>query len=148
MYFLELNDNLETSTMKTQILILTIGLFFAVACGSSENTSSETIRYGSTVDVDNPDIPLEQYIGRLSGVSVYGSGSSARVEVRGADSIQLDSRPLFIIDGIRIGRDYSQVQSMVNMVNVESVQVMRPSRATQLYGTDGGFGAIIINMKR
>lgn len=121
----------------------------AVGCGTSENGSErDTVRYGTTVEVDNPDITLDQYVNRLSGVSVYGSGSSARVEVRGADSIQLDSRPLFIIDGVRIGRDFSQVFNMVRMTQVESLQVVRPSRATQLYGTDGGFGAIVINMKK
>jgi len=128
-------------------LLIIICLTLA-GCGTTGNGDGETIRYGTTVEVDNPDIPLEQYISRLSGVSVFGSGSSARVEVRGADSIQLDSRPLFIVDGIRVGRDFSQVHSMIRMLNVESVQVLRPSRATQLYGTDGGFGAIVINMKK
>lgn len=141
---------IKKNTMNTKILLLltVIGVFFVVACGTSENSNRETVRYGTTVEIDNPDISLDRYISRLSGVSVHGSGSNATIEVRGADSIELDSRPLFVINGVRVGRDFSQIYNMVNMSNVESIQMMRPSRATQFYGTDGGFGAIIINMKR
>lgn len=134
--------------MKIKILLITVGLMFTVSCGSSENSNRETVRYGTTVQIDDPSISLDRYISRLSGVSVMGTGDRATIQVRGADSIELDSRPLFIIDGVRAGRDFSQIYRMINMANVESVQVMRPRRATQIYGTDGGFGAILINMKR
>jgi len=128
--------------------LLIIACLTLAGCGTTGNGDGETTRYGTTLEVDNPDIPLEQYIARLSGVSVFGSGSSARVELIRSTSIQQDTRPLFVVDGIRVGRDFSEVYSMIRMINVESVQVLRSSRATQLYGTDGGFGAIVINMKK
>ncbi len=134
--------------MITRILLAAFCLAFAFGCSTTGNSNGETARYGSNIEVDNPDIPLDQYINRLSSVSVYGSGSNARVQVRGADSIELDPSPLFIVDGVRVGRNFSQVYNMINMINVESIQVLRPARATQIYGGDGGFGAIVINMKR
>lgn len=134
--------------MKLRILFLAFSMAFAVSCSTSENSNRETVRYGTNIEVDNPDVTLDRYISRLSGVSVYGSGSSARVQLRGADSIELDPTPLFVVDGIRVGRSFSQVYNMVNMNNVDSIQIVRPARATQIYGGDGGFGAIVINLKR
>lgn len=142
--------------MGIRIILFTICMAVAVGCGTSENSSeSETVRYGSTIMVENPEISLDRYVRRLTGVSVHGSGSGAEIQIRGAETYWggrwgqgLDSRPIYIIDGVRIGRDFSQLYNLVDMTNVESVQVLRPPRATQLYGTDGGFGAIVVNLKK
>lgn len=128
----------------------------AVGCGTSENGNErETVRYGTTVMIENPEISLDQYVRRLSGVSVHGSGSGAEVRVSGAETYWggrwgegLDSSPMYIKDGVRIGRNFSQVYNMLDMTRVESIQMLRPPRATQLYGSDGGFGAIVINMRK
>lgn len=123
-------------------------LILAGCAGSGTSTADNTRQSGNEVIVDNHDLGLDSYLRRLSGVRVSGSGASARIDIRGASSstIQSESRPLFIVDGVRIGRDFSKVYSTINMKNVHSIKVMKLSRATILYGHDGSSGVIEISM--
>lgn len=127
-------------------LILLTGLFVMVSCASSGSASSDNNRSGGNeVLVDNPNLGLEVYINRLSGVNVRGSGQSSSIDIRGGSStIESDPRPLFVIDGIRVGRDFSRVYRLVDMHNVNSVRVLKMSRATILYGHEGSNGVIEI----
>lgn len=131
------------------ILFITFSLLTS-GCASSGSSTGENSRSrgGTEVLVDNPDLGLDAYIRQLSGVRVSGSGSSARIDIRGASSstIQAESRPLFVVDGIRVGRDFSRVYNIVNMKNVHSIKVIKMSRATVLYGHDGSNGVIEITM--
>lgn len=137
--------------MKYIILILCVTFSLltsgCVSSGSSTGDNSRS-RGGTEVLVDNPDLGLDAYLRQLSGVRVSGSGSSARIDIRGAASstIQAESRPLFVVDGIRVGRDFSRVYNIVNMKNVHSIKVIKMSRATVLYGHDGSNGVIEITM--
>ena len=133
--------------ITSSILIIFL-LIFAGCASSGSSTSENSRRSGNEVIVDNPDLGLDTYIRKLSGVRVSGSGPNARIDIRGASSstIQGESRPLFVVDGIRVGRDFSRVLSTINMRNVHSVKVIKMSRATVLYGHDGSNGVIEISM--
>lgn len=132
----------------TSLILITFVLIFTGCAGSGSATSENSRRSGNEVIVDNPDLGLDTYIRRLSGVRVSGSGANARIDIRGASSstIQGESRPLFVVDGIRVGRDFSRLVSTINMKNVHSVRVLKMSRATVLYGHDGSNGVIEISM--
>ncbi|MDX1642421.1 MAG: TonB-dependent receptor plug domain-containing protein [Balneolaceae bacterium] len=130
-------------------LLLSFLVLFSGCASSGSSASDNTRRSGNEVIVDNPDLGLDTYIRRLSGVRVSGSGANARIDIRGAASstIQTDSRPLFIVDDVRVGRDFSRVYNMLNMNNVYSVEVVKMSRATVLYGHEGSNGVISIQTK-
>jgi outer membrane cobalamin receptor len=129
--------------MKIFPHILLIASFIIYAgCASSSTVTSE--RPGSSVHIHNPNLGLDEYLNRLSGVRVYGTGQYARVQIRGGSSFELPHTPLFVLDGIRLGRDFSSVYRMVDMNKVNSVRVLNTSRATFLYGHDGYAGAIEI----
>jgi hypothetical protein len=129
------------------IVIISLMVVFT-GCSSTGQTGEERAsRFGSTVEVDKSGTTLDIYLSRLSGVSVRGTGSGATVRISGYDASSVDSRPLFVIDGSRVGRDFSQVYSMVNMADVDNIRVLRSPRATVLYGEEGGAGAILITFK-
>jgi len=126
---------------------ITAGLLLISGCASSGSTTSDnTRRGGSEVIVDNPNLGLDVYLRQLSGVRVRGSGQNAIVNVRGASSstIQSDPRPLFVIDGIRAGRNFSRIYTTLDMQTVTAVRVIKLSRATILYGHEGSNGVIEI----
>lgn len=129
-------------------LLLISGLFTIWGCAATSGTSSEnrSSRSSSQVMVDNPNIGLDVYINRLNGVRVQGTGQNAIVIVRGASSttIMSDPRPIFIVDGVNMGRDFSRIYRAVDMNKVSSVGVIQSSRATILYGHEGSNGAIEI----
>jgi len=123
--------------------ILLIASFIVYAgCATSSSVTHE--RPGSSVNIHNPNLGLDEYLNRLSGVRVYGTGQYARIQIRGGSSFELPHTPLFVLDGIRLGRDFSSVYRMVDMNKVNSVRVLNTSRATFLYGHDGYAGAIEI----
>lgn len=137
--------------MRYFLSFLTIaGFLFISGCASSGSTSdSNRNRSGTEVIVDNPNLGLDVYLRRLSGVRVNGSGQNATVNIRGSSSstLQSDPRPLFVIDGVRAGRSFSRIYTMLNMQDVSSVEVVNLSRATILYGHEGSNGVIEIHTK-
>jgi TonB-linked SusC/RagA family outer membrane protein len=84
--------------------------------------------------------------GKASGVIVTQSGSpggKVNVKVRGIGSINIDTNPLFVIDGI--------VDADINSISpndIESFQVLKDASASAIYGANGSNGVIIITTKR
>ena len=85
-----------------------------------------------------------------------GSGYGGAMFVRGLTSLNSNSQPLIVVDGIV--RDMQQTRTTIhdgeynnlllniNPADIESVQVLK--NATALYGARGAAGAILINTKR
>lgn len=134
--------------MKIISTLLPLILAFAIygCAGSGATTGEGSTRSGSEVLIDDPNTSFDSYIRKLSGVRVTGAGSSARVIVRGSDSstFQTDPRPLFVLDGVRIGRDFSKVYRMVSTHNVSSLKLIKSNKASIYYGHDGRNGVIEI----
>ena len=130
-------------------LLFILILLFAGCAGTGSSTSDNTRRGGNEVIVDNPNLTLDVYLRRLSGVRVRGSGQNTSVNIRGssASTLMNDPRPLYVIDGVRAGRSFSRLYSMIDMHNVNSVRVIKLSRATVLYGHEGSNGVIEITLK-
>lgn len=131
-------------------LLIVAGSLLLSSCASSGSTSSDNTRNrGNEVTVDNPNLSLDIYLRRLSGVRVRGSGQNAQISIRGSSSstLQSDPRPLYVIDGVRAGRSFGRIYSMLNMQNVSAVRVIKLSRATILYGHEGSNGVIEIITK-
>ena len=79
----------------------------------------------------------------VPGVEVVSTGAfSAKVYVRGIQSINSPTDPLFVVDGVTVDDI-----SMIDPYDVQSVDVLKDS-ATAIYGVRGTNGVIIINMKK
>lgn len=138
-------------TMKTLLTVFTIaaGMMFFTGCTVGDEASryggaGDSGAYGDEVRVVEPNVHLDEYLNKLSGVQVRGNGRSADINIRGATSFELDTTPLFILDNVRLGKNFAQVYDLVEMSQVNHIQVIRSSRATTLYGSDGAHGAIVI----
>ncbi len=105
--------------------------------------------------------------GRVAGVSIGSSsgslGGSSRVTIRGANSVNGDNRPLYVVDGIPFdnrdfnstdaargagGIDYGSMANDINPDNVESISVLKGAQASLLYGARGSNGVILITTKK
>ncbi len=84
----------------------------------------------------------------MSGVRVYGSGPFARIMMRGESSLELSSTPLFVMDDIRLGRNFDDVYKVVDMNLVNSLRAVNSSKATIYYGHDGYAGVIEISTRQ
>ena len=98
--------------------------------------------------------------GRIAGVQVTGSngapGASARMLIRGANSIGSNNQPLFVVDGVPIDNsnigsgtavDYGNGAASINPDDIENVSVLKGPSAAALYGSRGANGVVIITLK-
>lgn len=85
--------------------------------------------------------------GRVAGVEVLNTqnspGASARIRIRGINSINSGVQPLFVIDGI-IGGDLN----MINPGDIESMEVLKDASSAAIYGSRGANGVIMVTTKR
>ena len=87
--------------------------------------------------------------GKTPGLQVISSSgepsASADFQIRGVNSINAGTTPLFILDGIAITAD---VFSAINPNDIESVSVLKDASSTSIYGARGANGVVIITTKK
>ncbi|MDZ7682848.1 MAG: TonB-dependent receptor plug domain-containing protein [Fodinibius sp.] len=129
-------------TTTSLIAIGTLFLMFA-GCASTGSSNTKSVEYENKVS-GGQDLTLEDYLRRLSGVRVTGSGENISVTIRSNMSISdANKQPLFVINGQQAGRSYSQANQMISRGTITSVEAIPPSRASQ-YGMQGSAGVIEI----
>src|SRR5699024_6938007 len=86
--------------------------------------------------------------GQIAGLSISqtgsGVGSSSRVLLRGNRSISGSSQPLYVVDGVPIRGDISNMSPDI----IAEVSVLKGPNAAALYGSDAQNGAIIVTTKK
>lgn len=97
-----------------------------------------------------PTASIDQMLqGRVPGMSVLASsgqpGENATVLIRGVGSINGNTSPLYVVDGIPI--DASALKNY-NSNDFENVTVLRDASAKSLYGSRGSNGVILLTTKK
>ena len=101
--------------------------------------------------VDRPVVNLGQALqNKVSGVQVVRQGagypgSKPLIRIRGTNSINSDSNPLFVVDGI-VG--VNNALENINPQDIQTMDILKDASATAIYGTRGANGVIIITTKR
>lgn len=91
---------------------------------------------------------LNDMLQQLPGVNVQGQGAYAKISISGVSgSFMSGTSPLFVVNGMTIGTDYSTVFNMVHPNDVTSLNVLKGSDAS-IYGTRGANGVILIRTKK
>lgn len=128
---------------------LAVLLILLSGCATYENNaqnsqaiSDEKVEGMDSVQVDNPSIKLDDYLRQISGVIVSGNGPTASVKVRGL------AAPLFVMDGVTVGRSFSRIYNLVNMMEVNEINVLKGFEAFHTYGFDGTTAVIEINTEK
>lgn len=106
---------------------------------------------------------VAQLQGAVPGVQITSAdggvpGEQSAVRIRGANSINLNDDPLYIIDGVFINSNSLQTQSTngsatspladISPSDIQSIQVLKDAEATALYGSRGANGVVIVTTKR
>ena len=78
------------------------------------------------------------------GVTVTGTGQNATVQIRGMNSIMLDTRPLYVYDGVELGRDYTKANNTIDRATIRSIRVLSSLSEVNFYGERGRNGVIVI----
>lgn len=120
-----------------------IFLMLLLGCASSKNTGNtdgEDDNY-STITITT----LPSYLRTIPRLIVRGTGQNIEVYNSSIKSYQTDTRVLFIVNGMQLGRDFSDVtSSFINNNQTISVEFLKKAVATMRYGEAGRNGAIVI----
>lgn len=88
--------------------------------------------------------------GRLAGVQVSSGegtpGSAMNIVVRGANSINSENSPLYVIDGFLV--EDPDAAATINPNDIESIDVLKDASATAIYGSRGANGVVMITTKK
>ncbi len=104
----------------------------------------------------SPDVALQ---GRASGVQITQAGGTpggaVRINVRGVASINSNSQPLLVIDGVPIlssafgaGGVAMNPLAEINPDDIASMEVLKDASASVLYGSRAANGVILITTKK
>lgn len=119
---------------------------------------------GSVVSVDDKAIKksvptsIDQVLqGRAAGVQIQANtgtpGGSSTIRIRGTNSLNATSQPIFVIDGVIIdssSEDDGNTNPLatINPSDIVSMDVLKDASATAIYGSRASNGVIMITTKR
>ncbi|MEC5157640.1 SusC/RagA family TonB-linked outer membrane protein [Chryseobacterium sp. MP_3.2] len=153
------NTKRSDTTTKTKeiegiVLVGGIKLDPAVKLGSYTVVSKANFESTPVASID------EVLNGRVAGLTFSTNGgdpgSTNLITIRGVGSLIGTPNPLYVIDGVVVGKgsDNSQVMESWNPLasidpnSIESVAVLKDASATALYGARGANGVIVVTTKR
>ena len=144
--------------MKRLLLIPAIVL--VAACGTVSSTPREQedpVNVGYTT-VDRKDLTTsvsvvkaddnvnsyrdiyEMLTAKCAGVEVEGT----KVTIRGVNSVNSSTEPLFVVDGVA----QSGGVGWISPRDVQSITVLKDAASCAIYGSRGGNGVILIDLKK
>ncbi len=151
----------NNAIIKIQLEIETSEMTDVVVVGYG--TQKKIASTGSIASVKAADITqtpvtnvAQGLAARVSGVQITQNnaapGGNISVRIRGTNSINGSSEPLYIVDGIQVtnsgGVNDVSPLSTINPNDIESVEVLKDASAAAIYGARGANGVILITTKR
>jgi TonB-linked SusC/RagA family outer membrane protein len=99
--------------------------------------------------------PEQLISGKVAGVQIQATsgapGASSFIRIRGASSVNADSSPLFVVDGVPLSNVGNQASrnplNFLNPNDIANVTVLKDASATAIYGARGANGVIMIETK-
>ncbi|MET1054987.1 MAG: SusC/RagA family TonB-linked outer membrane protein [Pedobacter sp.] len=132
--------------------------------------ASSTVSAKELTEAGNTNLASALY-GKAAGVKINtspgGASSAVNVQIRGINSINYNSQPLYVVDGVILRNngqngaggannggfyDDQRIRGNgildVNPEDIESLTVLKGASATALYGSDATSGVIVITTKK
>ncbi|TLX76472.1 TonB-dependent receptor [Labilibacter sediminis] len=141
-------------TIDVQMMPAAIGLDEVVAVGYGTQKKRDVT--GAVASVSSEDIPkgLNKDVGSTlsgmtAGVNVIQSGGAdpnalPKIRIRGSNSINLSSEPLYVVDGIPID---PEMNNTIDPSIIERIDILKDASAAAIYGIRGANGVILIKTK-
>ncbi|MEP7371969.1 MAG: SusC/RagA family TonB-linked outer membrane protein [Chitinophagaceae bacterium] len=170
-------DNELTYTLTTQLSVADKQMDEVVITSLGVKKTQRSIGYSAnTINADdltssgNTNFASAMY-GKAAGLRIStapgGATSAVQVQVRGLNSLNFNSQPLYIVDGIVIRNTnekgvkginndgYWEDQRIrgngildINPSDIESLTILKGASATALYGSEAASGVVVITTKK
>lgn len=161
-----INMTLEEDTqLLNEVVVIGYGeVKKSAVTGSITSVKGERLNQSIATGID------QALIGRVAGVTATQMsgqpGGSVSIRIRGTSSVNGDTEPLYVVDGVPISGNNRNVYEMglgaiggggkttysplstINPNDIESVEILKDAAATAIYGNRGSNGVVIITTKR
>lgn len=136
--------------MREDVAALEEVVVIANITQTREKSTVSSVKLGSDAIENRPNPSLVQTLnGQVAGLNIVTNtgqpGANSTVNIRGVGSINGDTEPLFIMDGVPIDQDNFR---SLNPQDVLSVDVLKDAGATAIYGNRGANGVIVIRTRK
>lgn len=120
------------------------------ATGSLQSITTKDFNKGAIISAD------QLLVGKSPGVRITNNGgqpdSAPNIRIRGGASLNANSSPLIVIDGIPVDNTtpagVSNPLSLINPNDIESFTILKDASAAAIYGSRASNGVIIITTKK
>ena len=133
----------ETMNLEDAVVIAYGVRKKGTVAGSVSTVKSEKLESTPTAAFD------QALQGQVAGLTVLSStgepSASATMTIRGTNSINSGTAPLYILDGVAISAaDFNTI----NPADIESMSILKDASSTSIYGARAANGVIVITTKR
>ena len=134
---------LEATEMVQEIVVTGYGnVSKGSFAGSAQAINAETIENKSPSEIS------KALAGEVAGVQVVTTsgqpGTNATIRIRGIGSINSQTTPLYVVDGVPYDGDISAIDPG----DIASTTILKDATATSLYGSRGANGVVVITTKK
>ncbi|NNK20998.1 MAG: SusC/RagA family TonB-linked outer membrane protein, partial [Flavobacteriaceae bacterium] len=117
---------------------------------TKEKSSIASVTINAETIENRPNASFVQTLsGQVAGLNITTStgqpGAASNVNLRGVTSINGNTQPLYIIDGVPV--DENNFRSL-NPQDIASISVLKDAGATAIYGNRGANGVIVIKTRQ
>ena len=134
----------ESTELLDEVVVVGVSMKKSDLTGAVSRVDSDVLTQKPVTTIN------DALAGRVAGVSI-GKASSpsgdASIKIRGTNTINSGSSPIYVVDGLVMGDDFGFFNS-INVNDVESVQILKDASATALYGSRGANGVIVVTTKK
>jgi len=134
-------------TLKENIQEIEELVIVGTAFKKSDLTGSVS-RVVSEVLKEVPTSSVTQALqGKVPGIYIQSNpapGAKSSIKIRGNNSIQYGTNPIFVVDGLVIDGGFE----MLNPDDIATVDVLKDASATAIYGSRGANGVLVITTKK
>lgn len=128
---------------------------FPVAEGATgrslQGEGTATIGVVDGADIQGrPAVHLEELIeGQVAGVQVVRlSGGGISFRIRGQGSINGDTEPLYVLDGMPVHVTAGRGLDWLNPGDIQRIEILKDASTTSMYGVRGANGVVLITTRR
>ncbi len=132
----------EDSDLLEEVVVVAYGTTTKEAFTGAANVVG--VKDLATRNVTSPIAAIE---GRATGVqftSAAGPGGSPNIVIRGVGTLNGDTDPLYIVDGVQ----YEGSLNTINQEDIQSFTILKDAASTSLYGSRAANGVVIITTKK
>ena len=131
----------DTETLDEVVVIGYGSVKKSTLTGAVSKMNSNSIK-------DRPMARAESALqGQLAGVTVRTTtgepGADLQIRVRGAASVNANSDPLYVVDGVPM-----TTLSGLNPSDIASIEVLKDAASSAIYGSRGSNGVVIVSTKK